>query len=431
MRTVGKFILIVTLYACAPAQPCQEAMEIAGSERTAMLTIDSNVGGIVSQIFAPTSLGRYPDGAPVVVYVHGGWRTNFVPLDESLSHINPGLGMVQLYLNLPGGKLGEGSDSEGREDKRGESARAAVAAVLRYATGTEADSDGCHLSDRIDSPLSGQLALAGYSNGGNLAWATLADPDLDLPEVVGVATYETPAADQFVVVEPGTLENPSPVYIEGACTLPDGIRCDYDYSGLAFDADAEDDGVLFIDEAGDGTFDGSEFRLGAVLHDGRWYHSLPARQAAITQGLTLLNRASPEDTDTFWAEREAPRQLADAVARFPDIAGVSVGSDHDHVLTGAVEHPHVTGMVAAMRAADIRWSRLHPDSAYTTLISRSGQDFPDHDANIDVAVGADLQMMPRSAAAHGEDYLTAAVVELLDRAHDAEWESNLDAVLYR
>ena len=430
MRTVGG-LLSVMLCACTPTPPCQEAMEEAGSERTGMLTIDADVGGIVSQIFAPTGLGRYPDGAPVVVYVHGGWRTNFVPIDENLSHINPGLGLVQLYLNLPGGTLGEGYDSEGREDKRGESARAALAAALRYAANTEFDTDGCRLSDRIDSPLSGQLALAGYSNGGNLAWATLADPDLDLPEVIGVATYETPAADQFVVVEPGTLENPSPVYIEGACTLPDGIRCDYDYSALAFDADAEDDGVLFIDEAGDGTFSGEEFRLGAVMHDGRWHHSLPARQAAIAQGLTLTNRASPENTDVFWAEREAPRQLAAAVARFPDIARVSVVSEQDHVLTGAVEHPHVTGMVTAMRAAGIRWSRLHPDSAYTTLISRSGEDFPDLDANIDIGVGADLPMLPRSAAAHGEDYLTAAVVELMDRAHDSHWESNLDAVLYR
>jgi len=431
MRTVGIPILFVMLCACTPTPPCQEAMEMAGSERSGVLTIGTDIGSIVSQVFAPTGLGRYPDGAPVVVYVHGGWRTNFVPIDESVSHINPGLGLVQLYLNLPGGRLGDGYDSEGREDKRGGEARAALAAVLRYAAGTEVDTDGCRLSDRIDSPLSGQLALAGYSNGGNLAWATLADPSLELPEVIGVATYETPAADQFIVVEPGTLENPSPVYIEDTCTLTDGIRCDYDYSGLAFDADAEDDGVLFIDEAGDGTFDGGDFRLGAVKHDGRWHHSLPARQAAIAQGLTLTNRASPEDTASFWGEREAPRQIADAVARFPDIAGVSVGSEQDHVLTGAVEHPHVTGMITAMRAADIRWSRLHPDSAYTTLISRSGQDFPDLDANLEVEIGADLPLMPYTAAAHGEDYLTAAVVELLDRSHDAQWESNLDAVIYR
>ncbi|MFT5684212.1 MAG: hypothetical protein ACI8RZ_005153, partial [Myxococcota bacterium] len=247
--------------ACTPVPPCQEDMSEAGSERTGIFTIDDEIGDIVSQVFAPTGLGRYSDGAPVVVYVHGAWRTNFVPVDEALSHINPGLGLVQLYLNLPGGQAGDGYDSEGIEDRRGAGARAAVAAVLRYAADSATDTDGCRLSDRIEGPLSGQIALAGYSNGGNLAWATLGDPDLDLPEVVGVATYETPSASQFIVVEPGTLENPSPVYIEGACSLSDGIRCEYDYTGLAFDGDAEDDGALFIDEASDGRYDGNEYRL--------------------------------------------------------------------------------------------------------------------------------------------------------------------------
>jgi hypothetical protein len=405
-------------------------MTDAGSEQTGIVTIDADVGGIVSQIFAPTGLGRYPDGAPVVVYVHGAWRTNFVPLDETLSHINPDLGLVRLYLNLPGGQGGE-QDSEGEDDRRGAAARAAVAAVLRYADDREQDTGGCRLSQRITTPLSGQIVLAGYSNGGNLAWATLSDPDLELPEVVGVATYETPAAGQFIVVEPGTQENPSPVYIEGACALSEGILCEYDYTGLAFDADAGEDGVLFIDESGDGRYDDDEFQLAGVRHEARWYHSIPARQAAIDQGLSLSNRATPEDTLAFWAEREAPRQLAAAAARFPNLAGISVGSEVDHVLTGAVEHPHVTGMVDAMIQAGISWTRLHPDAAYTTLISSSSQDFPENDANLPVTIGAIMPMLPSGAAAHGEDYLTAATVELLDRSHDQDWRNNLESVLYR
>jgi hypothetical protein len=365
----------------------------------------------------------------VVVYVHGAWSTNVVPLDEDRSHLNPGLGMIQLYLNLPGGQSGSAYDAPGINDRRGGAAREAVAVALQYADNARADTDGCLLSERLHTPLSGQIALAGYSNGGNLAWSTLGDHALDLPDVVGVATYETPASSQFIVVESGTTENPSPVYVEGACALEDdGIVCDYDYDGLAFDSD---NGVLFIDEESDGKYNTKDFILAGVQHESRWYHSTPARQAAIDQDVTLSGRATPEDTVAFWQEREAPRQMPAAAERFPQLAGIATGSEIDHVLTGATDHPHVTGMVAAMESAGIHWFRLHPDRAYTTLISRSGEEFPEYPAGESFAVGQAVDFLPQSPAAHGEDYLTAAIIELLDRAHASEWGADLEAVLYR
>jgi hypothetical protein len=120
-----------------------------------------------------------------------------------------------------------------------------------------------------------------------------------------------------------------------------------------------------------------------------------------------------------------------AAERFPQLAGIATGSEIDHVLTGATDHPHVTGMVAAMESAGIHWFRLHPDRAYTTLISRSGEEFPEYPAGESFAVGQAVDFLPQSPAAHGEDYLTAAIIELLDRAHASEWGADLEAVLYR
>lgn len=414
--------------ACQPLTPCQQVMEDDGGERTGIVRIEG-IQTVVAQIFGPSGLGRYPDGAPVVVYVHGAWSTNVVPLDEDRSHLNPGLGMIQLYLNLPGGQSGSAHDAPGINDRRGSAAREAVAVALQYADNALTDTDGCLLSERLHTPLSGQIALAGYSNGGNLAWSTLGDHALDLPEVVGVATYETPASSQFIVVESGTTENPSPVYVEGACALEDGgIVCDYDYDGLAFDTD---DGVLFIDEESDGNYNTKDFTLAGVQHESRWYHSTQARQAAIDQDVTLSGRATPEDTVAFWQEREAPRQMPAAAERFPQLAGIATGSEIDHVLTGATDHPHVTGMIAAMESAGIHWFRLHPDRVYTTLISRSGEEFPEYPAGESFAVGQAVDFLPQSPTAHGEDYLTAAIIELLDRAHASEWGADLEAVLYR
>ena len=420
--------------ACTPVPPCQQSLEVTGSEQTAIISIADPATDeeVVSQLFAPLGLGRYASGAPVVVYVHGAWTTNFVPVTESISHLNPTLGVVQLYLNLPGGRSDPDHDSPGENDRRGAASRAAVATALQYADEAIADSEGCTLSERIGGPLSGQIAVAGYSNGGNLAWATLGDAELDLPEIVGISTYETPLSGQLVVVESGTTENDSPVYIEDACALQDNaLICDYDYTGIAYDDSAEDGGVLFIDADNDSTYDVGEFRLGAVQYAGRWNHSVQARRAARDAGLILSNRASVKETEAFWQEREAPRSMVSAIQRFPDLAAISTGSEIDHVLTGAVEHPHVTGMITAMQAAGIRWSRLHPDSAYSTMISRSSQDFPENDANRLIAVGERLPMLPTGAAAHGEDYLTAAIIELLDRAHYDQWSNNIDAVLAR
>ena len=219
--------------------------------------------------------------------------------------------------------------------------------------------------------------------------------------------------------------------MEGACALEDGgILCDYDYTDLAFDPSA-DDGVLFIDEESDESYNAGEFRLGGVQFESRWYHSSPARQAAIDQDVTLSGRATPEDTVAFWHEREAPRQMPAAVERFPQLAGIATGSELDHVLTGATDHPHVTGMIAAMEAVGLPWFRLHPDRAYTTLISRAEEDFPEYPAGASFTVGQAVRFLPQTPTAHGEDYLTAAVIELLDRAHDDIWESDLEAVLYR
>ncbi len=408
-----------------------------------MIAIDDPLldGPMVSQLFVPPGLGRYPDGAPVIVYVHGSWATNFVPLEETRAHLNPGIGAIEIYINLPGGEDSEW-DSPGTNDRRGAAARQGAGAALRYAAGWVPDTAGCFLADRSPSPVVPLIGLAAFSNGGNLAWATLADDDVALPEVVGVATHETPASGQFVLVEPGTTENPSPLYTPGSCDLDaeGGIVCDLSYSGLAFDASWSDEddpdrqiGALFIDTDSDGSYGTDDFRLGALWSptDNLWVQSLQAQQAAEAAGITMDNRLDAESTAAFWSEREAPRQLAAAVARFPDIAAIVSGTEEDHVLTGATDHPHITGMIAAMAAAGVSWYRLHPDSAYSTAASRSGQDFPDLLANTPVAVGADEPMLPNVAdGAHGPDYLTASITELLDRAYSQEWALNLDAVLY-
>jgi hypothetical protein len=117
-----------------------------------------------------------------------------------------------------------------------------------------------------------------------------------------------------------------------------------------------------------------------------------------------------------------------AIARFPDLAAIAIGTEVDHVLEGATDHPHVTGMVAAMQAAGIRWARLHPDRVYVELLAEADKDYADLDANMVVQVGeSTLPMEPEDdSGVRGSDYLTAGALELLDRSWRGDWSENLD-----
>ena len=117
--------------------------------------------------------------------------------------------------------------------------------------------------------------------------------------------------------------------------------------------------------------------------------------------------------------------------RFPEIAGIATGTPIDHVLSGLDLPVHVTGMIAAMQAAEISWTRLHPDAAYMSAMVDTDRTWADVPANesIDV-VHPDAPMEPEDGASvRGTDYLSAAVVEIMDRSRMNDWSADLETPL--
>ncbi len=428
---------LVLGWGCTP-DPCQQGdLPAPNGDRSQLLFLDDDDldGAILLQVLLPDrGEARYAEGAPVALYVHGSWTSRYLPLEGDAVRINGGNGIASIYLNLPGG---DGlTASPGVNDYRGSNARRALAAALRYAAGQQADVEGCTVHDRIPDGAANGYAIAGYSNGGNLVWSTLADEALDVPAPVGVATFETPISGQFVLVEPGTTPGASPLYDEGRCALGDdgAMRCDFDYSRLDYDAEVwpSTNGALFIDEDGDGALDDHEFRLATVQDptSGAWLQSVEATEAARELGLELPGRASVEQAIEWWSEREAPQALAAATALFPETATIVVGTEEDHVVTGATGHEHITGLLEAASEAGLPWTRLDPDAAYVTAITGSTHVFPETPANQAVTVGDEVELEPADVdAVRGSHYLTAAVLELLDRAYVQDWHDDLDAVL--
>jgi hypothetical protein len=87
-------------------------------------------------------------------------------------------------------------------------------------------------------------------------------------------------------------------------------------------------------------------------------------------------------------------------------------------------------MMAAMAAEGVRWHRLNPDASYAVLETGSPEATAEHPANTVFAVQDNPARMPESVGA-GRGLITAASLELLDRAHEGEWAVDLEQVLYR
>ena len=401
-----------------------------------VLTIDDGSldGPLTIQLSLPYT-SRFTDGTPAVVYIHGGWRTDNVPLDPEGVVLGTEHGFATVYLNLPGGE--NAHSSPGMDDRRGPQARAAVALALRYAAGELKDSQACTLEQRVPDGLSNTRAIAGMSNGGNLAWATVGDQDLDIPTVHGIVSFETPSSSQFILVEPGRDPQARPFFDAESCSLDthSQIGCEHGYGDLLFNANGEPEtgGALLIDVDQSGDSSNADIRLDVAWSPylETWVQATPAREAAERQGLMLTNRADVEDSRSFWQQREAPPNMASAIERFPSLVSIVTGTQTDHIL-GGLEHPvHLTGMVAAMQHNHIAWSRLNPDVSYIEAVSNATLEFQDNPANKPLSV-----FDPDAVAAPDEteqvqtsDYFTAAMLEVLDRSQLNIWDENIDAVL--
>lgn len=285
--------------------------------------------------------GHLGPAIPAVTLM-GGFNADQAPstLPERLP---VGHGLIQVRVDLPGGADGEDDDDE--SDLYGPASRRAVAEALQFSSGARSDDAGCAIRDYFVTAETDALVLFGRSNGGNLAVATLVDPDAGAPEVGALVAWETPAGPQFVLDElvlPETRD----------CTLRpgEGLVCKVDFTQLKWDGrpwlDRNDDG---IDDDDEPTFEG------LLLDEGR-IHS-PFLTEAIGEQAGVL---SVEDSRSWFELRNASTLAEDT----PESLAVMVlGSQKDHVQVLPYA-PHVIGLGLAFQEAG-HWVRLNPDSAYT------------------------------------------------------------------
>lgn len=395
--------------------------------------------GVTVEAIVPRDRGLLPDGAPAVLVLPGGFDLDSVPVEGSTRVIDTGQGLIQVYLNLPGGS-GAWS-TPGDADWRGASTRRAVATALRWTAGEIPDEDGCTLADRSPVPLSAVGPfLHGHSNGGNLAVATLADEALDLPVVTGITTFETPAAPQFVTVEIGSRTFPNPYYTDGTCSLDDqgAILCPISYAWADWLPEASGDGgvsgAVYFDADQDGAFnpllDPLVWGNRPLLQGTSWTIYSPTLTSHAEMAAWDIPGLMPADeSDAFWSIRDAARGARAALDRQPGLAAIVIGTARDHML-GAPDHPHVTGLAAALEQAGSPWVRVNPDSAWVRTLTDDDAAFSDNPANPDTRPGDPTQQLEPDEEETGlthRAFITAALLELAERAWLQQWSVDEDA----
>jgi hypothetical protein len=160
-------------------------------------------------------------------------------------------------------------------------------------------------------------------------------------------------------------------------------------------------------------------------------HSSQATWAAEAGSIELPLRGDGPQAEAFWSTREAPRSARALAERWPELAVIAAGSEEDHILSGMSGHAHVTGLISAAQAAGMAWSRVQPDACYAELVANEELDFADNPADLEVTVHDEqVSMEPdQDYSSEGSQYLTAAVLELLDRAWADDWSPDLDSTL--
>lgn len=397
-------------YWCAFAVGCGDpsysiCQQWRGDEERRVL---DSLDGTAIQVVPATNLNPSL-GTGIAVFIHGGWESPDLPLVEESPSLRDDMGFTTIYLELP-------------SDMRGSASRSTLAAALRYAAGEEQDDSDCTLQDRLPVDIAQDPVIAGFSNGGNLAWNTAGDDLLDLPTIAGIATFETPVSAGFVLGEPGTAANPNDRFDADLCEFDDHHRfsCPFPVDDLAFSNDAscaDTDGCLFLDSNANGRMDPNEKKLGSIFNpeSNRFVQSPWITTAAEDAGILPQQRSDSAGSLQFWSTREATQAMASAATRFPHIGGIATGTEVDHVLDVTPPGLHVNAMGQAMIRSGIPYTRLHPGAKWMQTILENREPWQDNPPNGEINLNDPMEPEDNQGT-RGTDYLSAAVAELLDRS---------------
>jgi hypothetical protein len=415
-------LLAVLFFAASPAR----TQDIYSAIDVTVPSTSAGSAGLAVRIYAP-SAARFPEGAPVAIYVPGGGGTDaFVIRDRD----HTGGGVVEITFAFPGGEL-DGRRSGGSADQRGPLALRALADVVEFALGRTRTTDSRLIGEYLPyATLATNVGVVGWSRGGDATINALARNPAQTSGVAWIITHESPAFDSGmlgeIVLRPGATYAPAD-YVVGSCAM---LACDVDYPGLRWNGSTRGGGSLYLDRNGSGRADSTEPSLPAMLLTGttKRVFTMSATEAAASSG--AFGAAWPDTIATVdearehWVWRDVRANLADLVTGHPGLAVMLHGTTEDHVQTSP-DHAHLGLVYNSLLFGGARWVRLNPDAAYTASVAAS---LPDNNANAPLPVDISAALIPE-ASSNDNAIVHAGIYELADRTRYGRWDTNLTSAL--
>jgi hypothetical protein len=424
------FLLAACLLAAAPLReidvrlPCRDAVP----------------GTLAVRVVLPAH-GRYGQEAPVVVVVPGGWGgSSLSPLLAPVAEY----GGIEVRFCFPGEGDGR-ARSGGRGDWRGPAATRALAAVLDFAAGRAPTEDGRTIGQIAAplTPLTAQIGMLAFDNGGNSAVLVLAEQPDSTRGVAWVAMWETPVGDGMPTALPGARgEGPNPAWNAAAGS--------WDAATLAWDARLPGadglPGAFYEDLDRDGRFSPGDRLLARLVttdNGGQQHVVYPLCVVRAAEAGHVCGARWPaqvldgDETATFWRERNAGRFEAgydpflQAAARHGDLAAMVLGSRRDHALA-APGHDHLLAAYDGWRRAGARFLRLNPGRAYIGAVAgeAAGATMVTTPGGVALSRATLPDRLPPPDVCPPGLMCAAGALELADRVHAGHYEPDLERPLF-
>jgi hypothetical protein len=402
----------------------------------------AGIGDIAVRVSLPEE-PRYEDGAGVVVLI-STYFTSARGFQDQPAVTD--LGLIGISYLWPGVSEPSGVRSEGTFDYGGEISIQALRDVIRFASGELADRDGLTLPQLVDMPvLTDQVGLYAFSHPGIAAVNVLALHGDQLTSVGYFVGRENPTLDAISSVELGYWDEDgkpvvNPLYQYPASYSPFGLSLDY--SAVRWDSDyveprTGDVGRAYLDLNGNGTPDGPDFLFGAQIprmYEKRFY-SIELTRALVTDGGLTPDQwptdlATAEDAELIWPFHASVDRYPSLAEATPNLKVMLVFARRDHVQPSR-DKPHIHHAFDGFHTGAGLWTRLNPDSSYVSWISSEfGALYSEHAANSEPADWMEIfeWAYPDFRGAAGLAPM-AAIAEMADRLHEADWSEDLNGVL--
>ena len=159
--------------------------------------------GLMLRITPPASPRFIDKGAPIVIYMPGGFRSE--GLIERVTELNQN-GFIEIRFNFQGGGTEPNQSGGGPFDYRGQESLIAARDVIRFATGNLEDMSGRLLEEIVNPiiPLYSNTGLIGWSNGGNTNICVAGVYGEEISGLAWIINWESPVGDGMPQAEAGS-----------------------------------------------------------------------------------------------------------------------------------------------------------------------------------------------------------------------------------